>query len=237
MAAPAVKAPAAVPDRSPVSSHDQIVTGAGAAKKAAGNGKSASGKPSVGKSTVGGAATGAATGAALGSVVPGIGTAVGAGAGAAVGGIGGAMKGHAAKKAWYRSNAQGGARQVLVLEFVLSIVILAFGPLTDRHKDEGPGEFMKRGSALCALFLILGLIGAGGPKAAKVAAGFGGIVCVSLLVSNRSIFTVIAKKFNTPLTGPAGPPDDGSEVIGEGIGEAPPGPAAPVAQPQQVKPR
>lgn len=220
------------PTTSAASTHDRITAGTTAAKKVAGNGKTPSGKPSTGRSVVGGAAGGAATGAAVGSVVPGLGTAVGAGVGAAVGGAGGALKGHAAKRAWYKAHASGGAKQVLVLEFVLSIVILAFGPLTDRHKTEGPGEFMKRGSALCALFLILALIGAGGPRAARVAAGFGGIVCVSLLVSNRSIFTVIAKRFNAPAAGPAGPPDDGL-----GVGNAVVDPGSIASQPQQVKPR
>lgn len=176
---------------------DKIVSTTAAVRDVAPKG-GAGKKPSTTGKVAGGAAAGAATGATLGSIVPGVGTAIGAGAGAVVGGTAGAVKGHSAKKAWRKANAGSGfnGKKLLITEFMICIVILALSPLTDKHKEEGPGAFMKRGSAVCALFLILSLIASASNGAAKVASAFGGIVCVSLLVSNRDIFVVLAEKFN-----------------------------------------
>jgi hypothetical protein len=198
--------------------HERIITGTGAVASATPK-ASAGGKPSVAGHAAGGAAKGAATGAALGSVVPGVGTAVGAGAGAVVGGGAGLVSGRKRKAEWKAAKraALGPGRQLVVMEFVLCMVILAFSPLTDKHKSEGPQAFMRRGSAVCALFFVLALLSSGGPRAGKVAAGFGGIVTLTLLVSSRDIFVVLAKRFNgkgdqgKPDEGPAGPPDDGPD--------------------------
>jgi len=207
MATPAPKTPAAP------STHDKIVTGSRAVQQAVPSG----GKPSTVRSTVAGAAGGAATGAAVGSVVPGVGTAIGAGAGAALGGAGGAVKAHTSKRAAKAAKraALGPARQLLTAEFVICVAILAFSPLTDKHKSEGPQAFLRRGAAICALFFILGLISSGGRGATKVAAGFGGLVTLTLLVSSRDVFAVLAKKFNSTKEGPAGP--DGSDAGTEEI--------------------
>lgn len=208
---------AATAPAAPLSTHDTIVSGAATVKKAAG-----AGGTSTVRSTVGGAAGGAATGAALGSLVPGVGTAAGAGAGAVAGGTGGALHARAAKRA--ARAAAGPGRQVLIAEFVVCVVILALSPLTDKHRTDGPAAFMRRGSALCGLFLILALASTGGRGAAKVAAGFGALVTVSLIVSSRDIFVTLAQKLGSTKTGPAGPP--------EGLGEAAhPGPDS---QPQGV---
>lgn len=205
MAAPAPKTP---------STHDKIVTGSRAVQQAVPSG----GKPSTVRSTVAGAAGGAATGAAVGSVVPGVGTAIGAGAGAAIGGAGGAVKAHASKRAAKAAKraALGPARQLLTAEFVICVAILALSPLTDKHKTEGPQAFLRRGAAICALFFILGLISSGGRGATKVAAGFGGLVTLTLLVSSRDVFAVLAKKFNSTKDGPAGP--DESSAVGDAAG-------------------
>lgn len=210
MATPAPKTPA--PAKAP-STHDKIVTGSRAVQQAVPSG----GKPSTVRSAVAGAAGGAATGAAVGSVVPVVGTAVGAGAGAAIGGAGGAAKAHFSKRDAKRARraALGPARQLLTAEFVICVAILAFSPLTDKHKSEGPQAFLRRGAAICALFFILGLVSSGGRGATKVAAGFGGLVTLTLLVSSRDVFAVLAKKFNSTKEGPAGP--DGSDAGTEEI--------------------
>lgn len=174
------------------------------------------GKPSVVGHAAGGLAKGAALGATVGTVVPGIGTVVGAGVGAAVGGTAGTVGGVRAKGAYRRAQRTSGQR-LLVVEFVIAVVILGFSPLTDKHKTDSPGAWMKRATGVCALWLVLGLVGAAGPRAAKAAAAFGGLVLVALAVSDRSIFTAIAARFGAPPSvGPAGP--TGGDIIGGAIG-------------------
>lgn len=153
-----------------------------------------------------GAAAGAATGATLGSVVPGIGTAAGAVGGAVLGGGAGAV-GAAKDRAAARRAARGSSGRVLVALFLVCMVVVAFSPLTDKHKSEPPAAFMKRMSAVMGLFFVLGLISSAGPGAAKASAGLGGLVTVALLVSERSVLTVLAAKVGTD----AGevPADDG----------------------------
>jgi hypothetical protein len=43
---------------------------------------------------------------------------------------------------------------------------------------------MKRGSLTCLLFFILALIASGGPNAAKIAKGFGGLIIVAILLTS-----------------------------------------------------
>lgn len=220
MSTPTVPTPPAPAAKAPASTHDKIISGASAVKTAV----PAGGKPSTGRSVLGGAAGGAATGATLGSVFPGVGTVAGAAGGAVVGGAGGALKAQSGKRAARaaRRAALGPARTVLVGEFIVCITILALSPLTDKHKTEGPQAFMRRGAATCALFFILALVSSGGRGATKVAAAFGGIVTLSLLVSSRDVFTVLAQKFASSKDGPAGPEeagaDIGSAVSGIGLG-------------------
>lgn len=189
---------------------------AAAGMVAAGNTSSrrSTGKTSVTGKTAKGAVAGASTGAVLGSVVPGIGTAAGAGIGAAVGGTGGAIGGVKARKA-ERAAARGDTtttRRLLVAEFVVCVIVLAFSPLTAPEGEPmAPGAWMKKGSAICGLFLFLGLVSTIGRGGAKVATSFGGLVVLVLMVNERAVFGVLAKKFSSP-SAPAeqlGPPTDG----------------------------
>jgi hypothetical protein len=111
------------------------------------------------------------------------------------------------------------ARRVLVAEFTLCMVILAFAPLT--KKDEAPAAFMKRASAIMGLFLILALLSTAGRGASRAAAGFGGLVTLGLLISSRSVFTLLAKKIGTTAGEGA---DDDAHVeegdAGESVGGA-----------------
>jgi hypothetical protein len=84
------------------------------------------------------------------------------------------------------------ARTLLVAEFTACMAVLAFSPLT--KTDERPQAFMKRASATMGVFFILALIATAGRGASRAAAGFGGLVTLVLLISQRSIFTVLAKK-------------------------------------------
>lgn len=190
-------------------------------------------KPSITGRAVGGAAAGAASGAAIGSVVPGVGTAVGAGAGAVVGGAGGGIAGAKAKKAYKAAlRPAPGARKLVVAEFAICIVIAALSPLTTGKRDEAPGSWMKRMTAIMGIFFLLGLLSAGGRGMARAAAGFGGLVTVVLAVSERNLFAAIADRFGGgdsqlqrgPGPGP-GPGEDG-QTIGTGPpGDSPSGPS------------
>lgn len=103
-----------------------------------------------------------------------------------------------------------GARRILVAEFVISTLIVGLSPLTDKHKTDPPAAYVKRVTALALLYVGLGLASTGGRGASKIAAAFGGLVTLALLVSARDVFTVIAQRFTeAPETGPAGPPDAG----------------------------
>lgn len=183
------------------------------------NTKGAGGKPSVAGHTAKGAAKGAAAGAELGSVIPGVGTAVGAGIGAVGGGALGAHKGRKEKRAWARAN-RGAGTQVLVAEFVICMIILALSPMTTAGKDIAAKDWMKRGTAVCALFMILGMVGAVGPKATRAMAAFGGLVTLTLLVNQRSIFVTIADKLKTTgtATDSTPPSDDAGDSTAAGVG-------------------
>jgi hypothetical protein len=174
-------------------------------------------KTSVRGGVAKGAVAGAGTGATLGSIVPGVGTAVGAGVGAAVGGAAGGVSAHR-EKAAERAAGRGSAQQLLVAEFIVCMILLALSPMSS-DKEIAPKDWMKRGSAMCALFLVLGLVSHGSAAVAKVCAAFGGIVTVALLVDQRSVFTVIAEKLKS--TGTATPPEEGPpESVGSGLGQA-----------------
>jgi hypothetical protein len=177
-------------------------------------------KPSTTGRAVSGAAAGAATGAAIGSAIPGLGTAVGAGGGAILGGAGGAISGHRAKRAYKaaRRASTAGSRKLLLAEFAVCAAITGLSPLTDAHQKDGPGDFMKRMSAVFGLFFILAMVASAGRGSAKLAAGLGGLVTVVLMVTERNLFVQLAQVFNAlsppPTTsGPGG-------VAGQSLGEA-----------------
>ena len=170
----------------------------------------AHGKPSVTGRAAGGAAGGAAAGASIGGLP-------GAAVGGVLGGAGGAVGGARAKRAYKVATRQPNpARKVLVAEFAVCAVIAAMAPLSDSKRDEAPGAWIKRMVALLGLFFVLGLVSAAGRPGAKVAAGFGGLVTVVLLVSQRDVFVKIAQIMaNTddkPAAGP-GPTNLGNTQV------------------------
>lgn len=195
------------------------------------------GKPRVTTSTARGAVAGASTGGMIGSIVPGVGTAAGGAVGAAIGGTAGAVQGHRAKRDYKRGQAGGAGasvRRVLVAEFVVCMIILGLSPLassTDRPVDAK--QWMKRGTATCALFLVLGLVSSGSNGMAKISAAFGGLVTLALMVDQRNLFGIIAKKLGAPASSTAeesdagGPPNEDAGIgtragqaalIGAGLG-------------------
>lgn len=197
------KAPGS-PGPAPKLPHEQFADKGHAVQQASSIG--ATGKPSATRSALHGAGGGAATGAAVGAAFGGVGAVPGAVIGATLGGAGGAAKGHAAKRAARKAKlaALGPGRQMLVAEFLVCMVILALSPLTDKHQSEGAPVLLKRGAAICATFFILGLIGASGRGAAKVAASLGALITLSLVVSDRDIFSALANKMGATSSEPSG---------------------------------
>lgn len=116
------------------------------------------------------------------------------------------------------SGRGSGARKLLVAEFTLCMVVLAFSPVTDKHKAEKPGAFMKRASATMGVFFVLGLISTAGRGASRAAAGFGGLMTLTLLISQRSIFAVLAGKM-APGVGEGQSVEDAGEGVAEIIGD------------------
>jgi hypothetical protein len=109
---------------------------------------------------------------------------------------------------------------VLVAEFAVCIVIAALSPLTDRHRQESAGVFMKRMSAVMGVFLILGLVSAMGRTPARLAAGVGGLMALALAVSERNLFTRMSTIFGSTTAGPVSGTGPGSDAlnIGEQVG-------------------
>jgi len=127
-----------------------------------------------------------------------------------------------------RGSLSSGPRRLLLAEFLLCMAILVFTPLGEKHKDEPAGAFMKRSTALLAVFFLLGLVSAGGRGAAKAAAGFGGLVTLGLLITNRDVVVKLGQRVGSTDDTPtdAGPPGEGEDpdaLGGENVGAAVPG--------------
>lgn len=90
----------------------------------------------------------------------------------------------------------GKYRRMMIAEFIVCAVLLGLSPLAKAPGEMGPVRFMKRGSATCALFVILGLLSSAGKGAAKAAAMFGALVTLVLLVDQREAFGKLAGILN-----------------------------------------
>jgi hypothetical protein len=99
-----------------------------------------------------------------------------------------------------RRKAHSGPQRLLVAEFLVCIVILALSPMGRPTGETEPRDWMKRGTAMCGLFALLGLVSAVGPKSGRAAAALGGLVTVVLMVDQRELFSVIAKRLNAKST-------------------------------------
>jgi hypothetical protein len=123
-------------------------------------------------------------------------------------------------------------QRLLVAEFLACILLVTFGPLADARRGESPSTWIKRSSSIFGVFFVLGLISTGGKSAAKAAAGFGGIVAVAMLVTNRGEFTAIGKSVGGPdLPDTSGPSEDLPPTTPDGpergTGDPRPGPDGP----------
>lgn len=107
--------------------------------------------------------------------------------------------------------SQGRYRRMLIAEFIVCVMILGLSPLAKGSGEMGPVRFMKRGSATCALFIILGLLSSAGRGAARASAMFGALVTLVLLVDQREIFGKLATLLNAEDA-------DDAETAGAGLG-------------------
>jgi hypothetical protein len=106
--------------------------------------------------------------------------------------------------------ARSGARKILVAEYIVCMIILAFSPLTDRHGTDSVVTWMKRGTAMSVVFLLLGIVSSGGPRAEKMAAAFGGLIAIGLAMNDRDVFATMATRLagsgaSATAPEPAGP--------------------------------
>jgi hypothetical protein len=103
---------------------------------------------------------------------------------------------------------------MMIGEFIVCVVILGLSPLAKGSGEMGPVRFMKRGSATCAFFIILGLISSAGKGAAKAGAMFGALVTLVLLVDQREIFGKLAKTLNASSKDDTADADQASAAAG-----------------------
>lgn len=97
-----------------------------------------------------------------------------------------------------------GSQRLLMAEFIVCVLLLGLHPLARPEGEVSAKAWMKRGTAVCFLFVMLGMAGSVGPKSQRAATMFGGLVAIVLLIDQRSAFGVLVKKLNAP---PAPPPE------------------------------
>lgn len=105
-------------------------------------------------------------------------------------------------------------RRMMIAEFIVCVVILGLSPLAKGSGEMGPVRFMKRGSATCGFFIILGLLSSAGKGAAKAGAMFGALVTLVLLVDQREIFGKLAKTLNASSKDDASDAEQASAAAG-----------------------
>lgn len=103
----------------------------------------------------------------------------------------------------------GSGSKVLVAEFIACMVLYGLGPLLGQV--DSPGAWLKKGAAVTGLFLVLALIASGGPKAARIAAAFGGLCTLALAINDRELFGAIVN-----LLGAGGGDIDAEDLGAEG---------------------
>lgn len=100
-----------------------------------------------------------------------------------------------------------GGNKVLVAEFIACMVLVGLGPIVGTTTDGV--AWLKKGAAVTGLFLVLALVATGGPRSSKIAAAFGGLCTLALLINSHEIFGAIIG-----LLGGGG----GEEIEGEDLG-------------------
>lgn len=111
----------------------------------------------------------------------------------------------------FRPGQSLGGNKVLVAEFIACMVLVGLGPIVGTTTDGA--SWLKKGAAVTGLFFVLSLVASGGPRSSKIAAAFGGLCTLALLINSHEIFGAIIG-----LLGGGG--GEGEEVGASGAGEA-----------------
>lgn len=102
------------------------------------------------------------------------------------------------------SGKGSGPRRALVAEFVVCSTVLALSPLSGKHRADSAGQWMARGAAISAFFLVLALTATASDKAGRVAAAMGAVITTALLLNDHDIFAnllaAIGQKRGQPIT-------------------------------------
>lgn len=158
--------------------------GAGAAGAGtAGTAGSAAGAGTAGRTAAGRAGGGRAGGGGRGN----------AARDAAGGAAGGSMLGGRSGKKGKRRKATGPQRALLA-ELVVCLIVLGLSPLS-RKEEQDPADWMRQGSAIMGVYMVLGLLSAVGPRTGRAAAAFGALVALVLLIDQRALWRTLAKTF------------------------------------------
>jgi hypothetical protein len=107
-----------------------------------------------------------------------------------------------------------GGNHVLVAEFVVCMVVVGIGPLL--NQVDSPGAWLKKGAAVTGLFFVLSLIASGEVRSSKIAAAFGGLVTLGLLINDRALFARLVEILGG---GDEAPPEEDVSEIGDVLGE------------------
>jgi len=87
------------------------------------------------------------------------------------------------------------ARKWLLAELVVCVLLLVLsgvtGTASDDAKDTG-GRLAVKGSALAGVFVVLGLVSAGGKGAEKAAGALGALITLSYLFSERDAISAVS---------------------------------------------
>lgn len=86
-----------------------------------------------------------------------------------------------------------GSQGTLVAEFIACVLILLLSPL---GKDVSAKDFMKRGTAVSLLFIVLAMIGSAGPGARRAVTAFGGLLTLVVFLDQRNLLLSISGKFS-----------------------------------------
>lgn len=118
-------------------------------------------------------------------------------------------------KAKAKGKAKGGgggsgAARALLAEFVICVILLGLSPLSRPDGETRPADWIRRGTAISAVFMMLGMVSAIGPRSGRAAAALGGLITLALLVDQRAIFGEIARRMGhgEAELPPVGPPDE-----------------------------
>ena len=115
-----------------------------------------------------------------------------------------------------RVSGGSGSQKLLIAEFVICLILLALSPLT--KPDVGAKDWMKKGTGIALVFIILGFGGSVGPKSQRAMAQFGALVTVALLINQRALFGVLTSKFGSskPAPPPAHPAGNATVAVPRG---------------------